>query len=162
MKNYLKTIIVCCVVGALTMAGTSTLAQNVSGNLTYVLPNATISVDRTIGIDLDFSRLSPGTHAFIEMFDAKGSPYTFKVERKENLKLAVYADTSTLSGLEANTTINFKGKGKLIKSVNLTELNNQRCGLICFMINICCVHVHLGPPANTWEWSCSNCTGGIE
>ena len=162
MKNYLKTILVCCVVGALTIVGTKTQAQNVSGNVTYVLPNANISVSPTTGADLDFSKLRPGTHAFIEMFDAKGSPYTFKVERQENLKLAVYADTSTLGNIEPNTTVAFKGKGKLYRSINLTELNSQRCGLWCIMAHICCIHVHLGPPGNTWEWSCSNCQGGIE
>lgn len=157
MKNYLKTILVCCVVGALSMSSTKTIAQNVSGNVAYVLPNTTISVNPDVGLDLDFSKLRPGTHAFLEMFDAKGTPYMLKAERKENLKIAIYADTSTLGNLDANTTINFIGKGKLYRSTNLTELNSQRCGLWCVLVHMCCIHVHIGPPGNTWEWSCANC-----
>jgi len=160
MKNYLKTILVCCVVGALTVVGAQ--AQGVSDNVTHVLPNSTISVDPTTGVDLDFTRLTPGSYAFIEMYDEKGTAFTFKVERKENLKLAVSADTNTLDDIKSNTTINFMGKGKLFRSVNLTELSNRRCGLWCIIVHICCVHIHIGPPGNTWEWSCSNCQGGIE
>ena len=144
------------------MMGNNVQAQNASGNYTYVLPNSTISVNQTTGVDLDFTKLRPGTYALIEMYDSHSRPFKFKVERKEDLKLAVSADTSTLTGITSDTTINFIGKGKLLRSVNLTELSNQRCGLFCILIHACCVHIHIGPPGNTWEWSCSNCQGGIE
>ena len=163
MKNYLKTILVCCVVGALSTIGTKAVAQNVSGNVTYVLPNSNISVAQNTSVDLDFTRLNPGTHAFIEMFDTMGKPFIIKVEKLNNKKLEVSVNTASAGNLTANTSINFIGKDNVVRPVNLTEISNQRCGLWCVIAHICCVHVIVESGGTiTWKWSCSNCQPGME
>lgn len=163
MRHYLQTLLFTLLVGAIFSNEINHIsAQNsYDGPDIIVKSNQQIIINPSSGINLDLSRLSLGQATFVEMRDAVGTPYTFRVKKTADNKFAVAANPTELNDLQPNTTIRFVGKDGLVKAVNLTQLaQQQRCGVWCVLLHICCVHIHIGPPANTWEWSCTNCQPG--
>ncbi len=162
MRHYVRTFILTLLLGVFSSFGNhDAFAQQVLGGPTLIVkPDSQTVINPNAGTNLDLTRLGLGQSTYVEMRDAVGTPYTFRVKKLEDNRFAVAAKVEDLQDIQPNTTIRFVGKDGLLKAVNLSELSNQRCGVWCLVLHICCVHIHIGPPANTWEWSCSNCQPG--
>lgn len=106
--------------------------------------------------EFDFSDYAIGQYTEFAGYDARGNEFTYRVTRVHG-GIDVAVKTRTISKVDRNTTIVFKGPKGVVKSVRLADQSSQRCGLICVLAHICCIKIHLGPPGNTWEWDCE-CT----